>query len=343
MSRDGIGIAGVGAVSPAGWSVAELQAVLRSDSVLEPAELERPGWDRGLAMHRVPALKAPAAWSRHPRLRRASPISRFAAGAALEALGADLDAVQNGSLRLGIVFCAMAGCVNYSRRFFQEVLENPATASPLIFPETVFNAPASHLAALIGSNEINYTLVGDDTAFVHGLVTAANWLSTGRVDGCLVVGSEEADWLSTDAMKLFDRDEQLAEGAGALYLKSTSEPVQLKAVTSPQPYVGARSRTACLQEVRRELEAISRGTRWFDSTGHARARLNNESAVWNNWPHERVSVRLRTGNAFNAATAWQIIAAHQSLLASSPSDEALITVTGCNQEAIGLVLARKIQ
>ena len=59
--------------------------------------------------------------------------------------------VQSGALRLGIVACTMAGSVAYSRRFYEEVLREPATASPLVFPETVFNAPASHLAAYLGT------------------------------------------------------------------------------------------------------------------------------------------------------------------------------------------------
>ena len=40
--------------------------------------------------------------------------------------------------------------IRYSERFFGEVLENPATASPMLFPETVMNAPASHMAAYLG-------------------------------------------------------------------------------------------------------------------------------------------------------------------------------------------------
>src|SRR3712207_7831863 len=38
------------------------------------------------------------------------------------------------------------GGVIYTKRFYHEVVESGAeAASPLLFPETVFNAPASHL------------------------------------------------------------------------------------------------------------------------------------------------------------------------------------------------------
>src|SRR5207237_6501166 len=110
--------------------------------------------------------------------------------AALEALGEDASRVSEGRLRVGIVLCVMAGCVSYSRRFYKETLDDPATASPLVFPETVFNAPASHIAALLGTTAITYTLVGDPGTFLHGLALAADWLLSQRVDGCLVVGTE---------------------------------------------------------------------------------------------------------------------------------------------------------
>ena len=73
----------------------------------------------------------------------------------------------------------MSGCVNYSRRFYDEVLQDPATASPLIFPETVFNAPASHLAGYFASTAMDYTLVGDPCSFLQGTALAADWLETG--------------------------------------------------------------------------------------------------------------------------------------------------------------------
>ena len=82
----------------------------------------------------------------------------------------------------GVIVCRIAGGVAYSRRLYEEVLHAPATASTLIFPETVFKAPASHVSAFLGSKGINYTLVGDDGTFLQGLALAAEWLAAGRVD-----------------------------------------------------------------------------------------------------------------------------------------------------------------
>ena len=141
MSRVFVG--GIGAVSPAGWGVAALRAALEKNAPLPIQPMPRPGWAKPLSVRPVPPPAARPAFFAHPRLRRANAISQFTIAAALEALGETVSLVQSGAVRLGIVVGMMAGSVNYSRRFYEEVLKDPATASPLIFPETVFNASAT--------------------------------------------------------------------------------------------------------------------------------------------------------------------------------------------------------
>src|SRR5881394_484254 len=213
-------IRGTGAVSPEGRGVPALQQVIDGHLQVPIQELNRPGWSRTLRVRRVPDPAPRPAVFGHARLRRSSLISQYAVGAAQEALGENLPAApnQHQGWRLGVILCVMSGCVNYSRRFFDEVLQDPTTASPLVFPETVFNAPSSHLAAVLGTTSANYTLVGDPATFLLGLVLAAEWLEEELVDGCLVVGAEELDWLTADAFLLFTRQVVVSEGAGALYL-----------------------------------------------------------------------------------------------------------------------------
>src|SRR5206468_11946913 len=106
--------------------------------------------DRPYNAFRVP--ESAMAGLSHPRLRRASVISRFAAAAGLEALraaGVELDS-QNAE-RTALIFAISNGGVIYTRRFYRDIVDAGAqSASPLLFPETVFNAPASHLAAILG-------------------------------------------------------------------------------------------------------------------------------------------------------------------------------------------------
>src|SRR5207237_3584824 len=146
-----------------------------------------------------PTVNAPA----HPRLRRSSAISRVAVVAGLEALA-------NGNVKLdpeiarrtALIFAVSNGGVIYTKRFYHEIVESGAqAASPLLFPETVFNAPASHLAAILGITGASYTLVGDGAVGTLALKMAEDLMAGDTLDYCLVVGAEEADWLLCDAYR----------------------------------------------------------------------------------------------------------------------------------------------
>jgi 3-oxoacyl-(acyl-carrier-protein) synthase len=333
---------GIGAVSPAGWGLAPFRDALLKGEALAVADLPRPGWERRLRVRRVPALAKRLSFLAHARLRRTSPITQFAVGAALEALGEDAPPVSNGSLRLGVVFCTMTGCVNYSRRFYDETLRDPATASPLVFPETVFNAPSSHLAALLGSTAINYTLVGDSGAFLQGLALAADWLLAGQVDGCLVVGAEECDWLTADAFRLFDRRLVMSEGAGAVYLKTGQAPassVALRAVTSPHLFTQRCSRAEAARRVRVELTAGAESDLLCEGIQKLGRYDAAERAAWSDWRGARLAPKEILGEGLMAASAWQCVAAIDSLK-QGRFTAADVSVVGCNEQAIGARFAR---
>src|SRR5206468_7697598 len=154
------------------------------------------------SVFRVPESAMTGAPS-HPRLRRASMISRFAAAAGLEALqaaGVKLD--SQSAERMALVFAISNGGVIYTKRFYRDIVEAGAQkASPLLFPETVFNAPASHLAAILGITSATYTLVGDGAVGLAAIKMAEDLLANEAVDYCLVVGTEEIDWLLCDAYR----------------------------------------------------------------------------------------------------------------------------------------------
>ena len=153
--------------------------------------------------------------------------------------------------------------LSYTRRFYEEVLSNPATASPLIFPETVFNAPASHLAAYLGSTAPNCTLVGDEGMFLQGLALAAEWLEEEEVEACVVIGVEELDWLVPDALRLFSRQAVYSSGAGALYLTRNSQGAraELAAVTDSFSMTLSQSRREAARKARAQLPPPAPGER----------------------------------------------------------------------------------
>jgi len=239
--------------------------------------------------------------------------------------------------RLGIITCVMSGCVQYSRRFYHEVLENPAAASPLLFPETVFNAPASHLGSVLGNVLINYTLVGDPGTFLQGLALGATWVADGRLDGCLVVGAEEVDWVTSESFRMFDKGFLLAEGAGAIYLRQRRQEseVRLECITDSHLYSG-RSRAEAVKAMRSQLAAA-------DLLVDARQGMERydraEVEAWNNWAGQRLSPKAMLGEGLMAASPWQCIAAIDALQQGRCSS-AVVSVAGCNQQAIGAQFVR---
>jgi len=257
--------------------------------------------------------------------------------AAFEALGDDAAKVHRGSLRLGLIFCVMAGCVNHSRRFYDETLRDPATASPLVFPETVFNAPGSHLAAVLGNTAINYTLVGDPGTFLQGLALGAQWLSHESIDGCAVVGAEEMDWLTADAFRLFNQKVILSAGAGAVYLRRepTAPPaIELRAVTNAYLYGQNQTRDEAALRARRELPLGSSDELLCDSAQDIRRLDAAESSAWADWCGTRISSKKILSEGLMAAAAWQCIVAIETLKRGRQS-AANVSVVGCNQQAIG--------
>jgi hypothetical protein len=320
---------GFGAVSPAGWGVAALSTALDGGVPLPAQTLARPGWEKMLRVRNVPPPAVRPAFLAHPRLRRASVMTQHTVAAALEALGDDAARAQAGELRLAIVVSNLAGNVAYSRRFYEEILRDPATASPLIFPETVFNAPASHLAAFLGATAIEYTLVGDEGTFLQGLALAANWLNDGLADGCVVVGVEEMDWIVADAVRLFRRGAVYGSGAGAIYLKKDSGPVELTAITDPFLFTQKQSRAEAIRKMRAQLPAGSADELLCE--GEA-------AAVWPDWPGPRLALKAILGEAFLASAAWQCVAAGDAVRRKK-FKAATVSIVGANEQAIGARLA----
>src|SRR6267142_3636543 len=196
-----LAIAGMGWVTPLGSGVDPVwDRLLHGDEASATAISEQFG-DRSYSVFRVPesALTGLA----HPRLRRASVISRFAATAGLEALqvaGVRVDS-QNAE-RIALIFAISNGGVIYTKRFYRDVVATGAqSASPLLFPETVFNAPASHLAAILGVTGTTYTIVGDGAVGLLAIRMAEDVMTNDALDYCLVVGTEEVDWLLCDAYR----------------------------------------------------------------------------------------------------------------------------------------------
>src|SRR5713226_8443348 len=265
-----LSIAGMGWITPLGAGADLVWDRLRRGDEAHAEKITGQCDGQSYTVFRVPE-SALASLAPHPRLRRVGLISRFAAAAGLEALAnarvkLDLKIAE----RTALIFAISNGGVIYTKRFYRDIVEaGPQSASPLLFPETVFNAPASHLAAILGITGVSYTLVGDGAVGVLAIKMAHDLLENQALDFCLVVGAEEADWLLCDAyrkwrllkkqppIELFadpPRGMILSEGAGAVLL-SREGAVEIDAIHAGGNFSHRHEANEILHRIVQELAA----------------------------------------------------------------------------------------
>ena len=366
-----LGIAGMGWVTPLG---SDLSGVWQRLLNGETAPVQAISSPLGPTYPVIPVAteQAPA----HPRLRRSSAISRFAVIAGLAALqDARLKLDAETAARTALIFAVSNGGVIYTKRFYDEIVESGAqAASPLLFPETVFNAPASHMAAILGITGASYTLVGDGAVGILALRMAEDLMENEMLDRCLVVGAEETDWLLCDAYRKWrllrsappiepfmqpPRGTILSEGAGAVLL-SRSGTIQLEKIATGANFRRQSEAADSVEKVFTELcegeidlvVASANGT-FIDAAERA--------AVLRNCPSAKVhAMKAALGESVGASSLWQIISGAQSLRTqlvppctllgkktgahlsiearSNELRRAVISVCGLNQQVAGLRL-----
>ena len=370
-------LAGLGWVTPLGSDLAGVWERLCTGAEAEPTIVSSSlGEKKDYPVFAVPPA-AIAEAARYPRLRRASAISRFAVVAGLAALrDAGVELEEASAARTALVFAISNGGVIYTKRFYHEIVQSgAAAASPLLFPETVFNAPASHLAAILGITGASYTLVGDGAVGILALQMAQDLMFNPELDRCLVVGAEEADWLLCDAYRKWrllraeppiepfarpPRGMILSEGAGAVVL-AREGAVELERV-----HPGGNFRRQA--EVVRLLETIASGLRSEDETSILLASANGtfvdeaeRTAAAKNFAGSALySPKPALGESVAAGGIWQLICAAQALrrqqlppllhapdglgltTARRPSEtpwrRAVVTTCGLNQQVAGCAL-----
>jgi 3-oxoacyl-(acyl-carrier-protein) synthase len=367
MSLD---IAGMGWVTPLGSGVEAVWSRLLKGETAIAESISSP-LGRDYPAFRVPAsatAQAPA----HPRLRRSSAISKFAAVAGLAALAdANVKLDERNASRTALIFAVSNGGVIYTKRFYHDIVESGAqAASPLLFPETVFNAPASHLAAILGINGASYTLVGDGAVGTLALKMAEDLMAGDVFDYCLVVGAEEADWLLCDAyhkwrllrsappVEPFQKPPRgmiVSEGAGAILLSSegrasarpTNSSVRIEKIASGTNFRHQREAVACVGKVFAELCALPPDFVAASANGTF-VDAAEAAAIQAHCPKGKVyAVKGALGDSIGASSLWQTIAAAQALISqrvpefSEPVslERAVVSTCGLNQQVAGLRLA----
>lgn len=371
-----LAIAGIGWVTPLGTGIGSVWERLLNGEEASATTISEEFTDRVYSVFRVPesAMKGLP----HPRLRRASAISRFAVAAGLHALeSAGLKLNAQSAKRIALIFAISNGGVIYTKRFYREIVSTGAhAASPLLFPETVFNAPASHVAAILGVTGATYTLVGDGAVGLAAISMADEVMENEALDYCLIVGTEEIDWLLCDAYRRWrllrvappiepysnqNRGMILSEGAGAVLLARNG----LLSIERAHPggYFFRRTEAekilkAILRDLRQtEIDfVISSANGTFIDRAESRAlqELIPRALVY--------TAKPALGESVGAAGLWQVIVAAQALRSAEippvlhadssvslrlsrsrtpipNAQRAIVLSCGLNQQAAGLRLA----
>jgi 3-oxoacyl-[acyl-carrier-protein] synthase II len=335
-------LAGFAWVTPHGTDLASVWSRIQRGERAEPQLLRNPETGR---MHRhlpVP-MKCVEAVGRQPRLRRASAISHFAVAAGLAAIEhAGLKVTPEFAAGTALIFAIGDGGVFYTRRFYEGIVKQGAnTASPLLFPETVHNAPASHLAAALGIDGPTYTLVGDATVGLAALKMAEQLLDLGGVERCVVVACEELDWILCEAYRDWrlagSCGALLAEGAAALVLTRAAGRARI-AVHDGIPFFRRSEAAAALDRVLADLGAHGP----FDTVVSCRngtfIDAAEASALAKYSPAARVlAPKLTLGESLGASALMQIVNAALAV-ETDGAQSVVVPVLGWNQQASGAVV-----
>jgi 3-oxoacyl-(acyl-carrier-protein) synthase len=371
-----LAIAGMGWVTPLGGGVDSVWDQLLHGHEASATTVSEQFGDRSYSVFRVP--ESVMAGFTHPRLRRASVISRFAAAAGLDALrAAGLEPGTHNGERTALIFAISNGGVIYTKHFYSNIVQSGAqSASPLLFPETVFNAPASHLAAILGITGATYTLVGDGAVGLAAVNMAEDLMANEVLDHCLVVGTEEIDWLLCDAYRRWrllrssppiepfsaqQRGMILSEGAGAILL-AREGPFTIECAHPGGCFSKRAEAGDILKQILNDLSetqidfviSSANGTFVDQAECEAIGQIVPDAVVYTSKP--------ALGESVGAAAVWQVILAAQALRSaelppvlhahsavtmrlshsrtSMPgARRAIVLSCGVNQQAAGLRLA----
>ena len=149
--------------------------------------------------------------------RRLSRQSRLAVAASIEAIkDSGLHITDQNRHRIGVVFGTAFGSTEQTDTFFVSLLDHgPQAAEPILFPDTVPNAPASHVAMYHGLQGPNSTFCQNHLSGECALAYGIELLEQDQADVVLVGGVDELSSIlfhsldSVGALKSIQQEETL--------------------------------------------------------------------------------------------------------------------------------------
>ena len=196
-AKDRICITGVGIVSPIGIGKEEFLLSLKNgkSGIEEIKEFKTdfsPSKKGGVVRSFYPKDFIPAS-----KIRRLDRASQFAIAASKLALAdAKFTVTEENSSRVGVVlgsgFCGLSASAEFHRG---QVLESFLDLNPMLFPNTVPNAPSSYVSIELGIQGVNSTLVQSFCTAEAAVSFACDQLRKGKSDLILTGGVDELNEL----------------------------------------------------------------------------------------------------------------------------------------------------
>lgn len=189
-------------------------------------------------------------------VRRADHISRcalVAAKFALEDAGLPIPSIED-SKKVGIVLGTVHGPLHYTIDYHSSlVIGDPKLSSPLLFSDSVPNAPVSHISTVLGIRGYTTTLSGYCSA-IQALQLGAELIGDGVVDICLIGGADvNHDFLVKTYDECLHNSKLINKvfgGSGFLVLESLEHAIQRKAKVYAY-FEGASALTAAYANAKR--------------------------------------------------------------------------------------------
>jgi 3-oxoacyl-(acyl-carrier-protein) synthase len=179
-------LTGIGSVTPYG----PLAGLVPAEP-LEPGTITAwttPGLRRAFLVEPFrPAAVVPGLKTR--RLDRLSAWALVASSLALRDAGVDLNLIDRS--RIAVFFATGFGCVELTEAFYLSAATNGwAGTDPITFPETLHNAPASHVALFHDLRGPNVTISSKSFAAESALLQSASLLRHGQADLAIVLAGD---------------------------------------------------------------------------------------------------------------------------------------------------------
>jgi len=250
-------------------------------------------------------------------VRRADHISRGALTAATLALkDANLTIDRKASRNVGVVLGTVHGAVHYTLDYHGSLVSgDPKMASPLLFSDSVPNAPVSHISTSLGIQGYTITTQGYCAA-TQALGVASQLISTGILDVCLVGGADVNHELLTrfyiGCVRSPDDIRKTFGGCAFLVLESTIHAENRKA----NVYAGLESvamitgSSDVVKQVKKSFTGALPSSGWVLTAAYDdKDSATRMTVLLDGVPGQKIDCSSLFGYGFAAAEAFQIVLA----------------------------------